>query len=61
MPKEDWNKLKHQHTLLQEKYKMLIDKEQSAMQERATNEGQRQAAEKLRVEQQELKLQLAVD
>jgi hypothetical protein len=31
------------------------------MQERATNEGQRQAAEKLRVEQQELKLQLAVD
>ncbi len=32
MPKEDWNKLKHQHTLLQEKYKMLIDKEQSAMQ-----------------------------
>ena len=59
VPKEDWNKLKHEHVLLQEKYKMLIDKEQNAMQERATSEGHRQLAEKLKVEQQELKLELA--
>ena len=59
VPREDWNKLKHEHMLLQEKYKMLIDKEQMAMQERATTEGHRQLAEKLKVEQQELKLQLA--
>ena len=32
VPKEDWNKLRHEHMLLQEKYKILIDKEQSAMQ-----------------------------
>ena len=59
VPKEDWNKLKHEHILLQEKYKMLIDKEQSALQERATTEGHRQMAEKLKVEQQELKMELA--
>ena len=38
---------------------MLMDKEQNAMQERATSEGHRQIAENLRVEQQELKLELA--
>jgi hypothetical protein len=59
VPKEDWNKLKHEHILLQEKYKMLIDKEQSALQERATTEGHRQMAEKLKIEQQELKMELA--
>ena len=59
VPKEDWNKLKHEHILLQEKYKMLIDKEQSALQERATTEGHRQMAGKLKIEQQELKMELA--
>ena len=59
VPKDDWNKLRHEHILLQEKYKVLIEKEQSAMQERATTEGHRQTAEKLKVEQQELKLELA--
>ena len=59
VPKEDWNKKQHEHLLLQEKYKMLMDKEQNAMQERATSEGHRQIAENLRVEQQELKLELA--